>query len=155
MAQDQVPVNTRWADCVSVDWEKKTMTAKASSSGLLFEDVLLGVGKFQLKPVKGCRCLIGLVENQSASAVLLYASEVDEVWINGDKYTILKAAETIAELQKEQARVSTFISAFLNAQTAAQDGGFALQAFVQAAMEGQQSGSFTNQLINNKVKHGD
>jgi glycyl-tRNA synthetase alpha subunit len=54
----------RFVECVSVDWENKTMNAKGTGDGVEYLDVALGFGYTDIKPAVGSLCLIGIVDGQ-------------------------------------------------------------------------------------------
>lgn len=76
-----IEVQTHWCIAKSVDWEKKTMTATGLVDDLDFFDVNLGVGHLYRKPKLGTRCLIGIVNNNSADAFMIDCDEVVEMII--------------------------------------------------------------------------
>lgn len=79
--KQSMPIQTAYAICKSVDWEKKTMTATGQTDELDYHDVKLGNGFEYKRPKNGALCLIGLVENQGANAFLIDASEVLEYYV--------------------------------------------------------------------------
>lgn len=78
----------RWVTADKVDWENQTMDA-SDGEGLEFFDVLLGVGTTAVKPIPGTDCLIAIIEGDDATSVLIYADEVEEVYLKSGG-TILK-----------------------------------------------------------------
>ena len=72
----------RWVTADKVDWENQTMDA-SDGDGLEFFDVLLGIGTTVVKPVVGTDCLIAIVENDEATAFMLFADEAELVQFNG------------------------------------------------------------------------
>lgn len=87
----KLKVQTHWCNATSVDWQAKTMTATGVSDGLEFYDVSLGLGSFYRKPKLGSLCLIGILENQEASAYLIDLSAFEEaVWYSGGSELTIK-----------------------------------------------------------------
>lgn len=86
---DNQQATLRWVAPTAVDWEAQTMTA-VDGDGLEFFGVLLGVGTTAVKPVVGCDCLVAIVEGDEATAMLMYADEVEEVYLkSGDAQLIV------------------------------------------------------------------
>jgi hypothetical protein len=75
----------RFVECVSVDWDNKTMTAKGTSDDVEYYDITLGYGYVDIKPAIGTVCLIGIIEGQDVVTFLMDAEEVDLVEINSKK----------------------------------------------------------------------
>ncbi|REC47879.1 MULTISPECIES: hypothetical protein [Chryseobacterium] len=71
----------QWAKVTSVDWENKTCDAKGIDDDLEFFDVLIGVGSFDVKPKVGSLIIIGIINNDETTPVLLSAEEVDKIEI--------------------------------------------------------------------------
>ncbi|HCY81545.1 MAG TPA: hypothetical protein DHV22_08075 [Xanthomarina gelatinilytica] len=76
-----IAIQTAYAICKDVDWEKKTMTAIGQSDDLEYYNVRLGNGSIVKKPKPGTLCLIGLIENQAANSFLVDAAEIEEIII--------------------------------------------------------------------------
>lgn len=91
--QQQVAVNTVWATVAEVDWNNKTMTAIGVVDELPYYDVLLGLGNHYIKPKTGSKCLLGLVQNNSAATFLIDCAEAEEVELRV-KGKILIASES-------------------------------------------------------------
>jgi len=79
--RELIPVQTVWAVCKSVDWDNKTMVATGQTDDLDYDDVSLGRGAEFKKPKPGTICLLGIEENNTASAYLIEATELDEFYI--------------------------------------------------------------------------
>lgn len=75
---DSTKATLIWVTATSVDWERKIMDA-VDADGLEYFDVLLGVDSQAVKPKVDADCLIAIVENDSATSVLISADEVEEV----------------------------------------------------------------------------
>lgn len=105
-----VPVQTLWATCKSTDMEEGTMVAEAG--GAEYYDVLLGLGGHLVEPQPNSRVLLGLVNNSGAACFLLYAEQVKQQRINGDKWGGLVKSDVVSQ-------VDTSIIANVNALKAA------------------------------------
>lgn len=77
VGKSHVKVQTAWCIVKKVDWENKLMDVEGISDGLLFQDVLLGLGNVYRKPKLGSKCLVGLIENNDAAAFLIEAEALD------------------------------------------------------------------------------
>jgi len=111
--KETVQVQTAYAICKSVDWEKKTMVATGQTDDLDYIDVKLGFGAEYKKPVVGALCLIGLVENQSANAFLIEASELEElVIIVGESQINIK--DSGISLKRGEETFKTILNDFIN-----------------------------------------
>lgn len=120
----------RWVTATAVDWEAKTMTA-TDSDDLPYNDVLLGVVTTAVKPVLNTDCLIAIVENDEATAFLLYADEAELIQYNGgENGGLTNTPELKTQLDKLTARVDGIIDGINSASVIAtpQDGGTALWA---------------------------
>lgn len=71
----------QWAKVTSVDWENKTCDAKGVDDDLEFFDILIGAGSFDVKPKVGSLIIIGIINNDETTPVLLSAEEVDKIEI--------------------------------------------------------------------------
>lgn len=80
--KEMIEVQTHWVVTKSVDWDTKRMVATGLLDGLDFSNVLLGLGSVYLKPTPKSKCLIGLINNNPASAFLIEAEEIEAVEIN-------------------------------------------------------------------------
>ncbi len=89
---DSQKATLRWVSPTVVDWDAKTMTA-VDGDGLEFYDVLLGVGTTSIKPVVGCDCLIAIVEGDEAISILIYADEMEEVYLRSGETQLIVSAE--------------------------------------------------------------
>lgn len=83
MAKGHVKTQTVWAVVKSVDWDDKTMVATGVRDDLDFNNVLLGIGSYYIKPAIGSKCLLGLVENIDAASYLIQAESADLIEYNG------------------------------------------------------------------------
>jgi hypothetical protein len=105
--KERVPVQTVWATVVSVDWDKKIMTAKGVHDDLDFFNILLGLEHQYIKPKVNSKALIGIIENTDANAFLIKADEVEEMVIKSgdstftiktDGFIVKKGNETLREI---------------------------------------------------------
>jgi len=80
-----------WATVKEVDWLSKQMTATGLLDGLDYYDVQLGLGSFYRKPIVGTKCLLGVIENQSAATFLIEAEAFEEgVWTSENTQLVVK-----------------------------------------------------------------
>lgn len=77
-----VPIQTVWAEVTDVDWEERTMTVLGIADEVEYFDVLLGLGSFDVKPIVGSDCLIGVIENKDTASFLIMVNDVEEIDIN-------------------------------------------------------------------------
>ena len=128
-----IKATLRWVTAEAVDWDNKTMTAH-DSDDLPYHDVLLGVGASSVKPKLKTDCLIAIVENDEATAFLLYANEADlQEWNGGINGGLTNTPELKSQLEKLSARVDGVIDAIKSPSVVAtpQDGGAALLALLR------------------------
>lgn len=78
----------RFARCLFVDWEKRTMTAIGVSDDVNYEGVQLGFGYIDIKPAKDSICLIGILEGREALSFLINADQVELVEVKSGKIEI-------------------------------------------------------------------
>jgi hypothetical protein len=169
-AKAQVDVQTHWCKVKSVDWDKKTMTATGIIDDLDFFDVLLGLGSINRKPSLQSKCLIGIVNNNTAAAFLIECEEIEEIeisdktgfklvlnngnlTINGDKFGgIVDAIELKKQVDKNTAVLEAIQTAFQSWVTVPNDGGAALKgiasSFINLAV------ADLSNIQNEKIKHG-
>lgn len=76
--KEGMQVQTAWVVAKEIDWVNKTMLAEGITDSLDYEGVLLGVGNDYRKPTEGSLCLVGLIENNPATAFLIEAEKVEE-----------------------------------------------------------------------------
>lgn len=93
--RELVPVQTVWAVVKAVDWESKTMTATGQVDELDYHEVSLGSGWEYKKPKVGEICLLGVVQNNTATAFLIDAKEIEEIAVNVDGTTFNISPEGI------------------------------------------------------------
>lgn len=125
----------RFAQCVSVDWENKTMNAKGAGDDTEYLDVILGFGYTDIKPVVGSTCLIGIIDGQEVVTFLIDAEQVELVETKAEKIVfnggknggvvnipeLIKKVNTIEEDINELKEIFTEWAPVLN------DGGTALK----------------------------
>lgn len=125
----------RFVECVSVDWENKTMDAKGTGDGVPYLDVMLGFGYIDIKPAKGSLCLIGVIDGQEVVTFLINAEVVElaeikatnMVYNGGDNFGMVKIKELTAKinvLEKDLTLLKNVISSWVIAPN---DGGAALK----------------------------
>lgn len=163
LARRQVPVQTRWVEITSI--KDQSCDAKDISNGLEVYDISLGLPSEVKKPVTGSRALVGIIQNQEASAFLIWAETLSEydlkaetILFNGDANGgIIIAQKLFQELDKEKARVDAIIQAINGGVPAAgsADGGTALIASIKTGLAAiTVKGQFSDSITNTNIKHG-
>lgn len=151
----EVKATLRWVSCEAVNWEDKTMTA-SDADGLEYFDVLLGVSTATVKPVKGTDCLVAIVENDDATAFLLFADEAELIeWNGGENGGLTITPKLVDELGKLTARVDGIIDAINSPTVMAtpQDGGTAMLGLLRTELSKiVDKEDFTN-IENEKITH--
>lgn len=77
--KEQTEIQTVWATVKSIDWEQKICIATGELDDLDYYEVLLGIGDVYLKPKKGTKVLLGVINNNSAATFVIHAEEVEEI----------------------------------------------------------------------------
>ncbi|MDR1382216.1 MAG: hypothetical protein LBJ47_12155 [Tannerella sp.] len=151
----------RFVECVSVDWENRTMSASASGDKAEYLDVALGFGYMDIRPAVGSACLIGVVDGQETAAFLINAEEVDLVEIKsrkivyngGENSGLAKAGELtkkINVLESDLNMLKGLLSAWMPVP---QDGGASLKA-VTASWAGRRiAETKPADMENSKITH--
>ncbi len=135
----------RFVECVSVDWDNKTMDAKGTGDGVEYLDVILGFGYSDIKPVIGSLCLIGIIDGQEVVTFLINAEEVElvetkaeKIVFNGGKNAGLVKVKELTEkvnvLEKDLNLVKAIFAAWVPVPM---DGGASLKSVI-AQWAGQQ-----------------
>lgn len=96
----------QWAKVISVDWDERTCDAKGVDDNLEFYNILIGAGCFDMKPKIGSLILIGIINNDETTAVLISSEEIDKVEIKAGNceltidngFLIKKENETLKKL---------------------------------------------------------
>ena len=107
--KEQIPMQTFWAICKSVDWEAKTMVATGQIDELDYEDVSLGLGSEYKKPKAGTICLLGIEQNEAANTYLIDASEFEEI-INTVGTTVMTTTPNGVRIERNGQNVFTCLS---------------------------------------------
>lgn len=152
---DNSKATLRWVTAEEVDWEAQTMTASGEDD-LKFFDVLLGLGTVSVKPVLGADCLIAIVENDDATAFMLYANEAELISYNGgENGGLTNTPELKIQLDKLTARVDGIIDAIKDPAViaTAQDGGNALWALFKALIAQITEKENFDNIENEKITH--
>ncbi|MGC4130197.1 MAG: hypothetical protein QM564_11725 [Bergeyella sp.] len=99
-------MSLQWAKVKSVDWNEKTCEAEGLRDNLSFYDVLLGIGSLDVKPKVGSLVVIGIINNDETTPVLISAEEIEAIEIKADKceltindgFLLKKENETLKKL---------------------------------------------------------
>lgn len=135
----------RFVECVSVDWDNKTMVAKGTGDGVEYLDVILGFGYSDIKPVIGSLCLIGIIDGQevvtfliNAEVVELVETKAEKIVFNGGENAGLVKVKELTEkvnvLEKDLNLVKAIFAAWVPVPM---DGGASLKSVI-AQWAGQQ-----------------
>ena len=101
-----IDVQTHWCNVKEVDWQNKTMTATSLVDDLPFYDVNLGVGSIYKKPKVGTKCLIGIINNNSADAFLIESEAVEEmIFTSAASTMVIKEEGFIVQQGQESLKV--------------------------------------------------
>ncbi|GAB6123083.1 hypothetical protein [Dysgonomonas termitidis] len=159
--QEARQAQIRFVECVSVDWENKTMDARGTGDGGEYRDVALGFGYTDIKPAVGSTCLIGIIDGQEVVTFLINAEDVELVETKAGKIIfngggndgLVNAPELtkrINALENDNNMLKQVFAAWLPAPN---DGGAALKT-AAAAWAGQQI-IVTKQddIEDNKITH--
>lgn len=151
----------RFAECVSVDWDGRTMDAKGTGDGVPYLDVALGFGYADIRPAVGSLCLIGIIDGQEVAAFLINAETVELVEIkagsivyNGGRNAgTVKVGKLTAKLNALERDLNDLKRAFAAWTPVPSDGGAALKG--AAAFWAGKTFEVTPQpeLENEKIKH--
>ena len=148
-----VPVQTVWATCTSVNLQEGTM--EATRDGVEYFDVLLGLNNDITVPEVGSKVLLGLVENHTSATFLLLAERIAQRRINGNSYGGLVRADDVAqELIKLANDVNQLKAVFAAWVTVPNDGGAALKLAATSWSSQQLVAPTSQQIQNPKVQHG-
>lgn len=77
--KDMTEIQTAWCKVISVDWDNKVMDVTGVVDELEYFDVILGLGSENRKPVPGCLCIIGIIDNAPGNSFLIHAEELEEM----------------------------------------------------------------------------
>lgn len=99
----------QWAKVTSVDWDKKECEANGIDDDLPFYDILLGIGSINIKPKIGSKILVGLINNDVTTPVLISAEEIEEIQVKTSDcefdinkgFLLKKENETLAKLMSD------------------------------------------------------
>jgi hypothetical protein len=150
-----VLVQTAWVIVKSVDWSKKTMVATGVMDDLDYHDVLLGIGSIYIKPKKGCKCLIGLIENKDGAAFLIDCEKAEETLLNGgDNGGLCKKDKVAEKLNKIENDLNALRQIILGWTPTPSDGGLGLKTALALAWTSQPLQiTQASQLENTSIKH--
>lgn len=125
----------RFVECVSVDWQAKSMTACGTADGIEYLDILLGLNGTYMKPAVGSVCLIGIIDGLEVATFLISAEKVelietlaDEIVMNrGGNGGLVKVKELTERLNAIEEDLNALKTAFGNWTVIPEDGGAALK----------------------------
>jgi len=131
----------RFVECVSVNWDDKTMIAKGTADDVEYLDITLGYGFMDVKPKKGTVCLIGIIEGQEVVAFLIDAEEVelmearaDSIVFNGGKNEGIPISPELTKrlnaLEKDLNMVKAIFATWVPPVAPVIDNGAALKAAI-------------------------
>ena len=128
----------RFVECVSVDWENKTMTAKGTGDDVEYLDVSLGFGYADIKPAPGSVCLIGVIDGQEVFTFLINAENVElvetkagQIIYNGGEHAgLVKVKELTTKINALEKDLNLLKQIFSVWSPVPQDGGASLKASV-------------------------
>lgn len=153
-AQGARQAQLRFAECVAVDWQAKTMTARGTADGIGYFDVRLGLMGMYTRPTEGAVCLLGIIDGQEVAAILIAADQVEEIVFdkgkNGGLVVSSKAADRLNAVESD---VNNLKAVLANWVPTPQDGGLSLKT-AAASWAGQQlRTTVATDLENEKIKH--
>lgn len=130
----------RFVECVSVDWENKTMDAKGTGDGVEYLDVMLGFGYIDIKPAIGSLCLIGVIDGQEVVTFLINAEVVElaeikatnMVYNGGDNFGLVKIKELTDKINVLEKDLNLLKNIFTTWVPMPNDGGAALKTAITA-----------------------
>lgn len=151
----------RFAECVSVDWDNKTMTAVGTGDDVEYLDVTLGYGFMDVKPKKGAVCLIGIIEGQEVVSFLIDAEEVELMESHADSIVFNEgkngglpiSPELTSRLNTLENDLNTVKSIFAAWKPIPNDGGAALKAATTTWSGSQITITNQSEIENSKIKH--
>lgn len=152
--------NNLLAEVISVDKVNKTLKVKVETANGEYEIPNVNAKSILTKsdniiigwPKKGSMVLIAQIEDTD-DFVLLITEEIDEVYLAGNKYSLVNGEELKKEIEKTNQVLDLIVSAFNSWTVVPNDGGAALKALISTALSGKTTGKFNN-ILNDKVKHG-
>ena len=149
----RVPVQTVWAECLSVDTEQGTMVAVREE--LEYHDVLIGHGVDMRVPKPGTAVLLGVIENKAAATFLILAEAYQAMRINGDAYGGIPRADVIAsDLNVLVDQLNQLKQALVSWVPVPNDGGASLKLHIQAWASAPIAPVQEEALQNPSVSHG-
>jgi hypothetical protein len=151
----------RFAECISVDWDNRTMDARGTGDGVDYLGVKLGFGYVDIKPVTGSLCLIGIIEGQEVFSFLIDAESVElaeisakEVVYNGGKNSgLVKAGELTNKITTLEKDLNMLKQIFLSWIPVPQDGAASLKAAASGWTGQRIKVTEQSEIEDTKVKH--
>lgn len=153
---------TNWGTVKAVNKESWTCTVEFDDGGVYErDDIFLQAAEvesgektgFVIIPKVGSVVLVLRLDRTEWFTVAA-TTEVEMLYMMGDKYGTVKAEELVTELNKLKGTVDAIVSAVSSWIPVVNDGGGALKTALTSALTGQTTGSFNNTLINDKIRHG-
>lgn len=152
-AKSNIAIQTVWVKCKEVDWDNKTMTA-IDTNNLPYYDVLLGLDLYQIQPKVETKCLIGIIENNTAQAFLINCDEAEKVvFMQGENKGMLKIEPTIDKLNAIENKINDLIQVFTSWIPVSQDGGAALKSALSSFVSQQLQLTQIDDLENKNIVH--
>jgi hypothetical protein len=151
----------RWVECLSVDWDNKVMDAKGIADDLEYYDIELGAGVFDLKPIVGAICLIGIVEGEECNGFILSASEVEKIEIKantliefngGTLGSMVDIAKIVIKMNVIEQSLNSLKTALGSWVPVTGDGGAALKAVLATYISQTITPTQVGDVGNNKIK---
>jgi hypothetical protein len=109
------------------------------------------VNGFLLIPKVNTNVIVSFLSKDEAFVSMV--SEVDEIRLNGNSWSLLKTEVFLEQMDKLKQSVDALMDGFTNWTPVAQDGGAALKTAMTTSLAGKETGDFTN-VKNETVKHG-
>lgn len=151
----------RWVECLTVDWANKVMDAKGVADDLEYYDIELGAGVFDLKPVVGSICLIGIVEGEDCDGFILSASEVEKIEIKantliefngGTLGSLVDISKIVQKMNVIEQSLNTLKTALRSWVPVTGDGGAALKTALASYISQTITQTQVGDIGNNKIK---
>lgn len=118
MSQQGQTAQIRLVECVSVDWDNKTMEAKGAADDVPYFDVSLGYGSLYIKPAPDTPCIIGMIEGENVNSFLIEAETIELIECTSDSIVLNegknKGMVKVVELTERLNAIEKAHNSFLN-----------------------------------------